>query len=592
MKILSVLCLLLVFGASSTELDWWETSVIYQVYPRSFKDSNGDGVGDINRIIEKLDYIKELGVDAIWIQPVYRSPMVDMGYDPISMKEIDPLFGTMEDMKNLIQASHERKLKVVMDFVPNHVSDQSEWFKRSVNRDGPYTDYFVWHDGKRINDSYRTEPNNWVGWFEKSAWKWNEKRQQYYYRLFKDEQPDLNVRNPAVQAELEDVLRFWLDMGVDGFRVDAIPMLFEAAHLQDEPVTNDVMGLSNTFFKRIHIYTQDQPENLDILHRWRQVLDEYKLKDGITRLLSVEDPFGPKKLIPYFGNETFPAAHIPFNFGLINFYYTMNATKLDSVIHDFLDVVPKNRLPNWLTDSHDRVRTSSRMGADAVNAFMMMNLILPGSACVYYGSEIGLEDSMIRDDQKTDKASNALTFSRDRSRGPMPWDDTKNGGFTTNKTPWLPLSTKYWTTNVKSQLHEANSHLKIFKRLMTLRKTVAVKYGDLETHVVNTWTYLFTRKASNDTVAVVINLGSESEAICSEESNFGLPETMFVHTGSLNSGFKIGDKVRIISSNGHSCTELRPKAGLVLTTYPTSAAIVWSPVSWLLILGMGILTLR
>nr|XP_018896584.1 PREDICTED: maltase A1-like [Bemisia tabaci] len=265
-----------------------------------------------------------------------------------------------------------------------------------------------------------------------------------------------------------------------------------------------------------------------------------------------------------------------------------NLTKLDEVIHDFNDHLPINRLPNWLTDSHDLPRVSSRFGVDAVDAFHMLSLLLPGSACVYYGSEIGLENSLVRVDQKMDAALKYRPdLDRDQSRGPMPWDDTKNGGFTKNDKPWLPLSARYWYTNVERQLKEPNSHLKIFKRLMALRRRPVLKNGDLKTYIVNNWTYLFTRSANNETIAVVINLGSESGKICSGDSNFGLPQTMYVHTGSLNSGFKIGDKVTVVSSKGHDCTELRPKAGLVLTTYATAAAVARGIGFWLLMLALG-----
>ncbi|XP_072159768.1 maltase A3 isoform X1 [Bemisia tabaci] len=590
MRILSILGLSFVISAISAELDWWETSVLYQIFPRSFKDSNGDGIGDLNGIIEKLDYVKDLGVDSIWIQPVYRSPMVDMGYDPISMREIDPVFGTMEDMKELIRTAHEKGLKIVMDFVVNHVSDESEWFKRSVNGEEPYADYFVWHDGKEINGTHKVEPNNWVSMFAESAWSWNEKRQQYYLHQFHAKQPDLNYRNPKVREEMKELFKFWLDLGADGFRIDAVSFLFEAEHLLDEPVKNSTYG--GYWGQRRHIYTQHLQENMILVHEWRETLDGYKKRDGKTRLLCVEDINPAKFLFQYYGNETFLAAHFPFYNGLVLLDYKKSATKLDKVIHELVDYLPKNRLPLWVTESHDFPRVSSRFGADAVDAFNMLNLLLPGSACVYYGSEIGLENSLVREDQSTDEAASVVHFDRDRCRGPMPWDDTKNGGFTRNKNSWTPLSSKYWYNNVKAQSEDSESHLKIFKRLMTLRDTSAVKYGDLRTHVVNTWTYMFTRNTNNDSIAVVINLGSESEQICPEDSNFDLPEIMFVYTGSLNSGFKIGDEVRIISAKGHSCAELRPKAGLVLTTYPTSAAIVWSSASWLLILGMGIITLR
>ncbi|CAH0386141.1 unnamed protein product [Bemisia tabaci] len=262
---------------NSTQLEWWETTLLYQIYPRSFKDSNADGIGDLKGICEKLDYVKSIGVDAIWIQPFYKSPMFDMGYDVEDYKAVDPTFGTIEDFKELQKAVKDRGMKLILDYVPNHTSDKCEWFKLSERRIEPYTDYYIWKDPKRINDTHTTVPNNWKSIFPGSMWTWSDIRKQYYLHQFSAQQPDLNYRNPKVKKEMEGVLRFWLDLGADGFRVDAVSHLYEAAHFMDEPPSLN--------WDTFRIYTFEQPECVDLVKEWRAVLDEYSKKDGKPSLI-------------------------------------------------------------------------------------------------------------------------------------------------------------------------------------------------------------------------------------------------------------------------------------------------------------------
>lgn len=333
--------------------DWWQTSVFYQIYPRSFHDSNGDGIGDLSGITAKLEYLKNLGIGAIWMSPIFKSPMRDFGYDISDYREIQEEYGTMEDFNEMITVAHRLGIKIIMDFVPNHTSNEHEWFKKSIKREEPYTDYYVWEDG--IPNTKAGEknlpPNNWLARFRDSAWEWNEERQQYYLHQFLVEQPDLNFRNPDVLKEMKDILIFWLDKGIDGFRVDAVIFLIEDAKLRDEPLSHTTTDPGDYAYLQ-HIYTNDDPESLDIVYEWRELLDNYKSNiSNSTRILMVEAYTDIKLLMKYYQNEdgTKMGAHIPFNFLLI--------TDLDSksTAHDFvhsinkwLDYKPILQTSNWV----------------------------------------------------------------------------------------------------------------------------------------------------------------------------------------------------------------------------------------------------
>nr|XP_018903919.1 PREDICTED: probable maltase [Bemisia tabaci] len=557
-------------------LDWWETTVIYQIYLRSFKDSDGDGVGDLKGVYEKLDYIKETGFETVWIQPFFKSPMADMGYDVANYKEIEQMFGTVQDFKTLVQGIHDRGMNIIIDFIPNHTSSENEWFKLSENRIEPYTDYYIWHNGKRFNDTHVTEPTNWLHVFNGKAWTWSEKRQQYYFHQFSPKQPDLNYRNRNVQREMEDVIKFWLDLGVDGLRVDAVDYLYETDILLDEPELPPGPGVSG-YESLKHIYTKAQPENKILTHSWRLVMDEYTKRDNKTRLLILEQYAPLKQLVAFQGNSTYPNAHISLYFPLIFYSHEQNATVLDGIIRGWSDIQPDNHPPNWVIENHDRYRVDHRKGAEFIDAMNMIHLLLPGVAFVYYGAELAVEDNWtIRKGQIRDPNNygHGITTSRDPSRTPMPWDDTKNAGFTRNQKPWLPVHPNYWRKNVKSEQKESKSSYKIFKRLLALRRTPVIKYGKFQTFVMSEWTYMFTRSTSrDDTVAVIINLGTETEEVCAQNFAVGLPDIMTVYTASLNSGFDVGDRITTSRVNGGKCAELRPKAGFVLSVNSGSSLL-------------------
>ncbi|CAH0383533.1 unnamed protein product [Bemisia tabaci] len=543
-------------------LDWWQSTFIYQIYPRSFKDSNGDGIGDLNGILEKLDYIKAIGVDTMWIQPFYKSPMVDTGYDVSDYISVDPSYGSMEDFKRLLKATKEKGMKLIVDFVPNHSSDQHEWFKLSEQRIEPYTDFYVWHDGRKVNDSYSMAPNNWIDVVHgSSAWTWSEKRRQYYYHQFVRQQPDLNLRNPRVVKELENVLKFWLDLGVDGFRVDAARHLYEATHLKDEKLVR-----SGPYNWIEHEYTHELPENYELFQSWRTLLDEYSRKDGRTRILCTEDYDTPENLKRHLGNATKPGAHIPFYFYLTNanLEQRMNSTLLNNLVLSMKNNFPQNSF-NWVLDNHDRVRVTSRFFPESGDSWLMLVLLLPGAVSIYYGTEIGMENSKMGRDQHPLDGHGQINFNDD-SRTPMQWDDTENAGFTSGRDTWLPVHPNYWLKNVRTQEQDPKSHLNIFKRLVALRKSPVITHGDFETYAPKTWVYMITRSFESQIIVVLMNIGSSVEHVCPKETISTLPDKMFVYTGSVNSGFNIGDEVIISKSDNTRCVTMRPQSGLVLST--------------------------
>ncbi|XKL60499.1 hypothetical protein PGB90_007556 [Kerria lacca] len=419
------------------KLDWWQTEVIYQIYPRSFKDSNADGIGDLRGIREKLSYIKNLGVGAIWLSPIYSSPMVDFGYDISNYREIDPIFGSMEDFEDLLKSARKHGIKVLLDFVPNHTSSQHEWFIKSIKKIPPYTDYYVWKDAKYIN-GIRHPPNNWLSAFGKSAWQWNKERGQYYLHQFSIEQPDLDYRNPVVYEEMKlkgkNIIIYWLDKGVDGFRIDAINFIYENISYLDEPRSYAPLVGPEEYEYLNHIYSQNQPETYKLTVDWRSVLNKYS-KKGSTRFMMSEAYASIDTVMKFYGTRRKPGSHFPFNFLLLD---DINAECNASFIHDTIEKwykkLPKYGWSNWVIGNHDNSRPASRFGHYLIDGMHMLQMLLPGTAVVYNGDELGMEDTFIRWDQTVDPRAlyaGPLRYkfvTRDPERSPFQWDDTENAG--------------------------------------------------------------------------------------------------------------------------------------------------------------------
>ncbi|MCB2107083.1 MAG: DUF3459 domain-containing protein [Rhodobacteraceae bacterium] len=440
---------------------WWQRGVIYQIYPRSFQDSNGDGVGDLAGILARLDYLQWLGVDAVWISPVYPSPMADFGYDVSDYCNIDPLFGTMADFDALADAIHARSLKLIMDLVPNHTSDRHPWFNESrASRENPKRDWYVWRDAKRDG----APPNNWLSEFGGPAWTWDAHTQQYYYHAYLSAQPDLNWRNPDVRAAFDGILKFWFDRGVDGFRIDTVQHLFEDESLRDNPPNPDWRPGDAPTAALSRLYTTDRPELWPVLKHWRQLADIYQ-----DRVLISEAYVPVDKLAPYYGDRG-DAVHLPFNFHLIGCDWS--AGPLADLIARYERMLPPHGWPNWVLGNHDRARIASRVGpAQAANAAMLL-LTLRGTPTMYYGDELGMTNVAIPPDQVRDpweKNVAGYGLGRDPVRTPMAWDTSANAGFSPGL-PWLPVHADWKTRNVDAQRSDPASLLNLTRALLALRR--------------------------------------------------------------------------------------------------------------------------
>lgn len=519
-----ILSLNLLTICGDEDKDWWQTTVFYQIYPRSFQDSDGDGIGDLKGVTSRLYHLKEAGVGATWLSPIFKSPMVDFGYDISDYKSIQPEYGTMEDFDELIAKAKELGIKIILDFVPNHSSDKHEWFRKSEANDPEYKDFYVWHDGRKDSNGTRSEPNNWVSVFYGSAWTWSEKRQQYYLHQFTKQQPDLNYRNPKVMQEMSDVLRFWLAKGVSGFRVDAINHLFEVEDFVDEPV-NVFDPDPKSYGHLWHYYTVDLDEVYDVIYEWRDLLDDFKkTHGGETRIMMTEAYANMTFTMRYYENDegTRKGSHIPFNFLMIS---DLNA---DSTARDFAHTISKwmNYMPvgftaNWVLGNHDNSRVASRYGVERIDALNAMLLTLPGCGVTYNGEEFGMVDfkNISWKDTQDPAACNTnpdvyQKYSRDPERTPFQWDNTKNAGFSSAAKTWLPVNPNYVDLNLEAQKKAETSHFKFYQRLMELRRHKTFQNGNLKVQALSRYVFAFTRELrDSDTFVVVINLGSNVEHV-------------------------------------------------------------------------------
>lgn len=345
--------------ANFASADWWDSANFYQIYPRSFKDSDGDGIGDLRGITDKLPYLKSLGVTGTWLSPIFTSPMADFGYDISDFKNISSVFGTLADFDNLVVRCNELDIKLILDFVPNHTSDEHEWFIKSAANETGYEDFYIWHPGYyNETTNERIPPNNWLSAFRYSGWEWNEQRNEYYFHQFVVKQPDLNYRNPTVVAEMKEVLRFWMNRGVSGFRIDAVPHLFEIepatnGSLPDEPLSGTCTD-PTSFCYLNHIYTQNRPETFDMVYQWRAVMDQFKTDNGgDTRILMTEAYTSLEYLMQFYTNGTSLGSHIPFNFQLLlNLNSGTNGSEVKSLIDLWLNSMPNGTEfhANWVVN--------------------------------------------------------------------------------------------------------------------------------------------------------------------------------------------------------------------------------------------------
>ncbi len=450
---------------------WTSVNALYQIYPRSFFDTNDDGVGDLQGIIQKLDYLKgskdSLGIDAIWISPFYPSPMKDFGYDVADYRGVDPIFGNLHDFKQLLEEAHARDIKVMIDYVPNHTSDQHEWFKESrSSRENPKRDYYVWRDPKPDG----SPPNNWVSIFGGPAWTLDKKTGQYYLHSFLSSQPDLNWANPKVEQEMQDVLRYWLDMGVDGFRADAVWHLSRDEQMRDDPRWSS-KGDGTQYWEYTHKYCKYGPHLFEYLSAMADVIASYD--DRFIVYEHYPDPAHGESVAQYRSfYDVNPAVAAPFNFE--GMYKKWGAADYEQYIRDFSEILSKDDLPIFCFSNHDQTRIVTRFGREQSRLIAMLQLTLPGMPTIYYGDEIGMEDGVILPEQAQDPSVGDNEMGgRDPERTPMQWTDGQNAGFSAHE-PWLPVAESHKLYNVASELQKDDSHLVLYRELLRLRSETSI----------------------------------------------------------------------------------------------------------------------
>jgi len=484
---------------------WWQRGIIYQIYPRSFMDSNGDGIGDLPGITGRLDYLTELGVDALWLSPIYPSPMADFGYDVADYTGIDPQFGTLADFDALVAEAHARGLKVMLDFVPNHSSDEHPWFVESrASRDNPKRDWYIWRDPAPGGGP----PNNWFSEFGGSAWEWDAATGQYYLHLFHKKQPDLNWRNPAVQAAMLDALRFWLDRGVDGFRVDVIWMMIKDDQFRDNPPNPDYLPEQPIKRSLLPVYSTDRPEVYDIIAMMRRLLDEYD-----ERMMVGEIYLPIERLVTYYGVNS-SGTHLPFNFQLI--LLPWNARTIGAAIDAYEAALPPDGWPNWVLGNHDQHRIASRIGVAQARMAAMLLLTLRGTPTMYYGDEIGMRDvdippELVQDPQEIGYPG--IGLGRDPERTPMQWEAGLNAGFSGGM-PWLPIADDYQTVNVVAERDDPRSMLTLYRRLITLRRAnPALEVGSYAAVSAEGDLLAYLREGNGRRFLVALNLGQQQQTL-------------------------------------------------------------------------------
>lgn len=495
-----------------SEAPWWRGAVIYQIYPRSFLDTDGDGVGDLPGIVDRLDYVASLGVDAIWVAPFFRSPMADFGYDIADYRAVDPLFGTLDDFDRLLTKAHRLGLKVMIDQVLSHTSDQHEWFKESrSSRDNPKADWYVWADAKADG----SPPNNWMSLFGGVAWQWEPRRGQYYLHNFLTSQPDLNFHNPEVQRAVLDNVKFWLDKGVDGLRLDAINFCFHDKLLRDNPPKPEAQrvgrGFSpdNPYAFQYHYFNNTQPENLAFLDKLRHLLDQYR---DVAALGEISSEDSLATMAEYTSGHRL---HMGYSFELLTDDFS--AAYIRGTVQN-LEAQMREGWPCWAISNHDVERVLTRWGnghasEQLANMLTAMVCSLRGSVCVYQGEELGLTEADVPYEALQDPYG--ITFwpnfkGRDGCRTPMPWNGEAAAGFSTG-TPWLPVPADHRARAVSQQEADPSSALHGFRRFMHWRSTQpALRWGHIRFIDTPEPVLAFTRTHNGETVLSAFNLGAEA----------------------------------------------------------------------------------
>ena len=536
-----------VAGAAEPTIDntWWKHAVIYEIYPRSFQDSNGDGIGDLNGITERLGYLQALGVDAIWISPMYPSPQVDFGYDISDYENVDPQYGTLKDFDRLVAEAGKRNIRVILDMVLNHTSDKNKWFiESSSSRKNPKRDWYVWNDGKPGPNGTRLPPNNWESLFGGSAWEYMPQTQSFYYHKFYKQQPDLNWRTPAVEKAMFGAMQFWLDRGVAGYRLDAIPTLFEDPQLRDEPATGGTNAYGDPNLN--HIYTDNLPEVHGVIRRMRAMVAKYpgdRVLIGETYLPNTAE------LDKWYGGEKKDELQLPMDM-IVGFSNKLDANTFRARISEVETQVHGSQ-PLLVFDNHDNMRSWERYG-DGVHNVAIAKLIAAmlfttrATALMYYGEELGMVTSTpTRVEDVKDPIGRTgwpKEKGRDGERTPMQWDATPpQAGFSTSSTTWLPVASNYKTVNVQTELADPNSLLNWHKKLIAMRREMsALQDGGMvmvDTMNPSVLSYVRTPLVGQNSVVVALNMTAQPQKISLDLSPAGISQkgvrTLLTNEASL-----------------------------------------------------------
>lgn len=483
---------------------WWKDGIIYQIYPRSYLDTNQDGIGDLPGITSRLDYLQNLGVDAIWLSPVYPSPQADFGYDVSNYTDIDPSYGTLDDYDRLIQEAHKRKIRVIMDLVLNHTSDEHPWFVESRrSRENPYRDWYIWKDPNPKGGP----PNNWYSVFGGKAWKFDPQTGQYYLHLFHEKQPDLNWRNPLVQKAILGVLKFWLDRGTDGFRLDVFNAYFKHPEFPDNPTR--IWGLRG-FENQEHVYDIDQPEMIPLLQEFRQLMNRY------PETYAVGETFlsTPLKAAKYCGDDRLHAA---FNFSFLECRW--NPQNFLRAILNWEKALGNHIWPNYVLNNHDNRRSVSRWkdndSDQRARLAISMLLTLRGTPFLYYGEEIGMRELKVKQSEIMDPPGKRywpVYKGRDGCRSPMQWDENPQAGFS-KAPPWLRVNPDHIERNVTAQEKDPGSLLHVYKELIALRRrNDTLKHGDFSTlDQRNRKCLVYLRRCNHQQVLIALNFSNRHQ---------------------------------------------------------------------------------
>lgn len=494
----------------SDSLRWWQDGAIYQILVPSFLDSDGDGYGDLRGIIQRLDYITWLGIRAVWLSPVYPSPLADLGYDVADYQSIEPKFGTLQDFDELVHEVHRRNLKIILDWVPNHTSDEHSWFLDSrSNRESAKRNWYLWHDAKQDG----SPPNNWISVFGGSVWQWDADTSQFYMHTFLEKQPDLNWRNPDVREALFDTMRFWLGRGVDGFRIDALDLLIKDAQLRDNPPNPDYQDGQGPDSQLLPEHTRNQDGIHDIVAMIRAVADEF----GNETMLAGELYLPVEQAVTYYGHET-PELHLPFNMRLA--WTSWNAEEMARTIETYIQHVPPHGWPSWILSTHDCLRLSMRCPGEQIRVAAMLLLTLPGTPVHYYGEEVGMTGVSIPAEHAVDPQGRRTGRNRDPERTPMQWSSEHHAGFSTHE-PWLPIAEDFHTANVAAQSNNPRSLLTLYRRLFAFRRERStVITGRFEQVTVHGPLLAYWIMGHEENFMIVLNFSNERQILERDQGFF------------------------------------------------------------------------